>query len=142
MFFILILCSELASSNFPRLWLYVTRATQARLCPATCLYLFLYTVSTVEIPKAAIGFALHKCAPPSPSLRLSSSVFSFSQPLPNRFYAFQKYFKIHRVVAGCGGKLPPASVVDKSSNFIYVFGYCTGFLHLIEINQKIYSWVG
>lgn len=138
MFFILILCSELASSRFPWLWLYVTRATRARLCPATCLYLLLYTVSSVEILKAAIGFALHKCASLSPSF---APVFFFSSLFLNH-NAFQKYFKIHRVAAGCGGKWPPASVVDKSSNFIYVFGYCTGFLHLIEINQKIYSWVG
>lgn len=90
MFFILILCSELASSSFPWLWLYVTRATRARLCPATCLYLFLYTVSSVEIPKAAIGFALHKCAPLSPSF---APVFFFSSLFLNHSPTGFTHFK-------------------------------------------------
>lgn len=92
MFFILILCSELASSSFPWLWLYVTRATRARLCPATCLYLFLYTVSSVEIPKAAIGFALHKCAPLSPSLPQSSSFLLFFLTTPQQVLRISKIF--------------------------------------------------
>lgn len=93
MFFILILCSELASSSFPWLWLYVTRATRARLCPATCLYLFLYTVSTVEIPKAAIGFALHKCAPLSLAAPVSFIPSFFLNHFPTGFTHFKNILK-------------------------------------------------